>query len=278
LIQCVPEAPSNDDIWRGLLTGEDSPIRHQRTKYRRLPGSPRCKQCLVPLGGPMHPIVRFMTKKAPSRKNPNYCDICERFVASHPGGVEIEVTLLFADVRGSTALAERTSPAEFHALLNRFYGVANKAVIASDGLVDKFVGDEVVALYLPIVGPEHPQLALRAAVEILEGTGHRDPEGPWVPVGVGVHTGSAYVGAVGSEHQREFTALGDAVNVAARLASFAGAGEVLVTEDAYARGGGGEATESRSLELRGKTETTDVRVVHVAPRAAPAAAVAAPAE
>jgi adenylate cyclase len=261
----VPETPTNDDIWRGLLTGADSPILHQRSRYRRLPGTPRCKQCLVPLGGRAHPLVRLITKKAPSRKNPNYCDICETFVATHPGGVEIEVSLLFADVRGSTALAERMTASEFHRLLNRFYSVANKVVIDSDGLVDKLVGDEVIGLYLPIIGPEHPQRAILAAIELLEKTGHRDEGGPWVSVGAGVHTGTAYVGAIGSEHQREFTALGDAVNVTARLASFAASGEVLVTEDAFARGGVAHATERRRLELRGKSEPTDVRVVHVAP-------------
>jgi adenylate cyclase len=273
----VSEAPTNEEIWRGLLTGADSPILHQRSRYRRWPGNPRCKQCLVPLGGAAAPIVRLVTKTAPSRKNPNYCDICERFISTHPGGVEIEVSLLFADVRGSTALAERMSATDFHRLLNRFYAVANKAVIESDGLVDKFVGDEVVALYLPIIGPDHPSRAIQAAVEILEKTGHREPGGPWIPVGAGVHTGSAFVGAVGAEHQREFTALGDAVNITARLASFASAGEVLVTEDTYARGGlEPAATEQRSLELRGKTEATAVRALSVAPSGmdvvAPAAA------
>jgi adenylate cyclase len=260
----VSEAPSNDEIWRDLLTREDSPIIHQRSRYRRLPGRPRCRSCLVPLGGPAHSIVRMLTKKSPSRKNPNYCDICETFVATHPGGVEIEISLLFADVRGSTALAERMSAADFHRLLNRFYAVANKAVIDHDGLVDKFVGDEVVAMYLPNVGSDHPRRAVLTAIEILEQTGHRDPSGPWIPVGAGVHTGIAYVGAVGGEHQREFTALGDAVNVAARLASFAAVGEVLVTDDAYSRAGVEEATDDRRLELRGKSEPTDVRVVHVA--------------
>jgi adenylate cyclase len=261
----VTEAPGNDEMWRGLLTGENSPIRHDRSRYRRLPGAPRCKTCLVPLGGRAHPIVRLITKRSPSRKNPNYCDICETFVASHPGGVEIEVSLLFADVRGSTGLAERMSAAEFSRLLNRFYAVANKAVIDSDGLVDKFVGDEVVAFYLPIVGRDHPQKAIQAAIEILEQTGHRGRSGPWIPVGAGVHTGVAYVGAVGSEHQREFTALGDAVNVTARLASFAAAGEVLVTEDAFGRSDLTGDTEHRRVELRGKSEPTDVRVLHVAP-------------
>ena len=79
-----------------------------------------------------------------------------------------------------------------------------------------------------------------------------------------MHTGTAFVGAIGSEHQREFTALGDAVNVTARLASFAAPGEVLVTDDAFLRSGGDRTdAELRRLELRGKSEPTDVRVVRV---------------
>lgn len=131
-------------------------------------------------------------------------------------------------------------------------------------------------MYLPIVGPDHPRRAVLAAIEILDRTGHRDRGGPWVPVGAGVHSGIAFVGSVGLEHQREFTALGDAVNVTARLASFAAAGEVLVTEDAYTRTADAvSSTESRRLELRGKSEPTDVRVVRVAPTGVPAALAAA---
>jgi len=223
-------------------------------------------------GGAAAPVVRLVTKRGPSRKNPNYCDICERFVATHPGGAEIEISLLFADVRGSTTIAERMSPSDFHQLLNHFYSAANKVVIDSDGLVDKFVGDEVIGLYLPISGPDHPRRAILAAIDLLERTGHRDLGGPWIPLGAGVHTGVAYVGAVGSEHQREFTALGDAVNVTSRLASFAGTGEVLVTEETSVRGGvAGGDTELRHLELKGRTEPTAVRVVHVLPAYVPEA-------
>lgn len=271
----MADKPSNDELWHDLLTEYDSPIVHQRHRYRRFPGTPRCKQCLVPLGGPAAPIVRLVTKKSPSRKNPNYCDICESFVQSHPGGSEIELTLLFADVRGSTRLAERMSPAEFHDLIDHFHKEASKAVIDSDGLVDRLVGDEIVGLYLPL-NKDHAQQAILAAIELLEATGHRHPGGPWAPVGAGVHTGVAYVGSVGLGHERDFTALGDAVNVTARLASVAAAGEVLVSEDAYRHAGLdlGE-TESRTLELKGKTEPIDVRIVRVAPPVAAAVPVSA---
>lgn len=266
-----PESP-NDELWRHLLTEPDSPLVHQRDRYRRYPGSPRCKQCLVPLGGPTAPLVRLVTRKAPSRKNPNYCNICEEFVETHPGGAEVELSLLFADVRGSTTLAEHMTPGEYSKLLRRFHTAASNAVIETDGLVDRLVGDEIVGLYPPNRGPDHPHRALHAALDLLAATGHADSEGPWLPVGAAVHTGVAYVGAVGLGHARDFTALGDAVNVAARLASAAGAGEILVSEQAYARAGHdlGE-TETRQLELKGRAEPIDVRVVRLAssPQAEP---------
>jgi adenylate cyclase len=266
----VAEEPSNEELWRDLITNPESAMGRARLRYRHYPGSPRCKQCLVPLGGVAAPVVRFLTKRAPSRRNPRYCDVCESFVTAHPGGAEIECTLFFADVRGSTTLAEQVSPAAFHSLIDRFHKVASTAVIDSDGLVDRLVGDEVVGLYMPIVG-DHARLAVQGALELLKETGHGDAGGPWVPVGIGIHTGIAYVGSVGLGHQQEFTALGDAVNVAARLASAAGAGELLVSEDAYRHAGLdlGE-TEHRRLELKGRSEPIDVRVVRVPAREAAA--------
>jgi adenylate cyclase len=98
----VADEPSYDDLWRELITNPDSAMGAARQRYRHYPGSPRRKQCLVPLGGVAAPVVRFLTKRAPSRKNPRYCNICDTFITAHPGGAEVECTLFFADVRGSS--------------------------------------------------------------------------------------------------------------------------------------------------------------------------------
>lgn len=256
MVEHEPANGEHEALWRAMLTGEQDYIAPQRRKNRRYPGSPRCKTCLVPLGGPFHRVVRILTGLEPSTMNPNYCNQCETFIRTHPGGAEIELTMLFADIRGSTALAERMTPSEFSRVLNRFYDTANRVLIDSDALVDKLVGDEVIGLYLPAIGDDHPQKAIRAAQELVASTS--------LAVGVGVHTGVAYVGAVGSQRGvADFTALGDAVNVTARLTSLAGAGEVLVSEEAYAVAGLELDLERRVLELRGRTAPLPVRVLRV---------------
>jgi adenylate cyclase len=263
----MSEPAANETIWRELLTGEGSGFERGRRRNRRVPGSPRCKSCLIPLSGPVSRVLNLFSDLGPSAMNPNFCNKCETFVRRYPGGAEIELTLLFADIRGSTSLAERTSAGEFRELLNRFYDAANRVLIDSDGLVDKLVGDEVIGLYLPAIGSDHPRKAALAARDLLLATGHGDPGGPWVPVGAGVHTGTAYVGAVGSQATvADFTALGDAVNVTARLASMAAAGEVLISEPAYgpARDDLGDL-DVRQLEVKGRDAPIDVRVLHVTP-------------
>ena len=186
----------------------------------------------------------------------------------YPGGAEVELSLLFVDVRGSTSLAERMSPIEFSRLLNRFYKAATNVLIKTDAFIDKFVGDEVIGLYLPLfTGPHHARIAILAAQGLLRITGHGDRAGPWLPIGVGVHTGVAYVGVVsGAEGAvTDVTALGDNVNITARLASKAGPGEALISDAAHASAGLnlGEL-EHRQLDLKGKSEAVGVRVLQLA--------------
>ena len=200
-----------------------------------------------------------------SRFNPRYCQPCERF--EHPGGAEVVLTMLFADVRGSTTLASTMSAIEFSRLINRFYSVATDALVKTDAMVDRLIGDEVVGLFVPgIAGPEHPRRAIQAAKSLLYLTGHRDPEGPWVPVGVGIHTGIAFVGVVGGSEDQptDFTALGDNVNITARLASQAGPGEILISDSTYSAAGLDLGDlEHQSRELKGKNEPIGVWALHI---------------
>ena len=110
-------------------------------------------------------------------------------------------------------------------------------------------------------GEDHASKAIDAAIALLRATGHGSASGEWIPVGIGVHTGVAFVGSVGDKDVTDFTALGDAVNTAARLASAADAGEVLVSSAAADAAGIADRPERRRLDLRGRTEPVDVIVL-----------------
>ncbi len=158
-------------------------------------------------------------------KNPKYCAGCFQMLRRNHGGAEVECSLLFADVRGSTPLAERMRPTDFTRLMGRFYDAATAVLVDHGAFVDKFVGDEVIGIFVPAMATTaHAQRAIAAATMLLERTGHADGRGPWVPVGVGVGTGTAYVGSVGDGHDTELTAMGDIVNTTARLSSVAARG------------------------------------------------------
>jgi adenylate cyclase len=198
--------------------------------------------------------------------NPKYCRACFKALYRDRAGAEIECSLLFADVRGSTSLAESMRPAEFRELLERFYEMAVEVLVRHDAIVDKFVGDEVVGIFVPaLTDANHAREAIDTGLDLLGAT--RDIGGDPIPVGVGVHTGIAYVGAVGTEDHVEFTALGDAVNTAARLASAAGPGELLVTEATLTAARLDERAKSfehRQLDLKGKSHPVTVVVQTVA--------------
>lgn len=261
----MPSKPTAEEMWHQVLTQGETIPRHVRHLLGLLPSSPRCKMCNAPFKG-LGGTLMHMAGREQSRYNPRFCQSCERL--ENPGGAEVVLTMLFADVRGSTTLAEQMSALEFSRLINRFYVVATDVLVKTDAMVDRLVGDEVVGLYIPgMAGQEHPRKAIEAAQSLLHLTGHRDLQGPWLPVGIGVHTGLAFVGVVGGsdDSPTDFTALGDNVNVAARLASKARPGEILISDAAYTAAGLDLGDLDRQqLELKGKREPIGVRVLRIA--------------
>jgi adenylate cyclase len=260
----MPTETATEAQWYRMLTEGEAASRRGYRLQRLLPSSPRCKLCAAPFKG-WGRILMHMIGKDQSRYNPRFCVKCDQF--DQPGGAEVVLTMLFADVRGSTKLAEQMSTIDFSRLINRFYMVATDVLVRTDALVDRLIGDEVVGLYIPgFAGPEHARRAIEAGESLLQLTGHSHRDGPWVPVGVGIHTGPAFVGVVGGEEgtPKDFTALGDNVNIAARLASNAGPGEVLISDAAYSAAGVDLGDlEYRQVELKGKNETTGVRVLRI---------------
>ncbi len=188
------------------------------------------------------------------------------FCQEYPGGTEVELSLLFVDVRGSTSLAEKMSPSDYSRLLNRFYKAATDVLIRTDAFIDQFVGDEAVGLYFPLfTGPNHTRNAVLGAQELLRAMGYGGKHEPWIPVGIGVHTGNVFFGTIsGSEGSvTDVAAMGDNVNTTARIASKAGPGEALISDVAYSAAGLDLGDlEQRQLDLKGKSEPINVRVLH----------------
>ncbi len=256
--------PNAEEVWRGILLGTDPRYRDSHALFSRLPGSPRCYMCSAPFKGPGSIVARRMGRR-PWAKNPHYCTACFSILETQHGGAEVDCSLLFADVRGSTTMAEGMSATAFRRLLDRFYDAAALVIHEHGAILDKFVGDEAIAIFIPALSGElHASRAIDAGRALLRATGHGEPGGPWLPIGIGVHTGIAFVGAVGEGPSTTVTALGDAVNIAARLASAAGPGELLVSEDAArsAQLDGGQS-ERRDLELKGKSVRVPVVVLGV---------------
>jgi adenylate cyclase len=261
-----PGFTTPEDI-RLMLTGEHPGMADQRRRHLRYPSEPRCKVCAAPFGGLGGAVFRQLGYGKSG--NPSLCMKCV-FELRKWGmsGVEIPVSLVFSDVRGSTALGERMRPREFHAFLEHFYKLATDAIVRHGGLVDKVVGDEVIGLFFGgISGPHHTSAALAAALDLAERAAREDatPSGS-IPAGTAVHTGEAFVGATGpADAVDDFTALGDTVNTTARLASVARAGEVIVSQvAAEAALAMDSALERRRVDIRGRTEPIEVVVVRSA--------------
>jgi adenylate cyclase len=224
-----------------------------------LPHDPRCKLCHAPFQGIGGITVGALFGRKQSSLNPNFCNVCEQFAQKFPGGAEVEMSMLFVDVRGSTALSEKMSPIEFQKLINRFFIGSTKAIAEEDGLVEKLAGDAVAAFWgAGFAGQEYVAKTVRTAQKIQKAMAQQK-----IPVGVGVHAGIAYFGAMGEENGLvNISAIGDEVNTAARIASKAAAGEILISEAALSHAEVDTSElESRKLELKGISEPVSVRVM-----------------
>jgi PAS domain S-box-containing protein len=172
------------------------------------------------------------------------------------GGQTQTVTVLHADVRGYTTLAEELTPEKVVSLLLRYHGAASKAIRAAGGCIDRFAGDAILALWnAPEPQEGHVRLALEGALALQAAAREAGTE---LGYGVGVHTGEAMVGNLGSSEYQNFTAIGDTVNVAARLQGHAKAGEVICSAAVLtAAGSAVRATPLGSLELKGRRSPID---------------------
>src|SRR5215216_3803281 len=246
--------------WFWFTTNAFAVDKRLRRIMRVLPHDPRCKFCNTPFQGVGAIIARILFNKQRSTLNPRYCNLCDIASKEFPGGAEVPMSILFIDIRGSTALSEKMSPTEFSQLISRFYAATTKVIIEEDRLVEKLAGDEVAAFWgAGFAGPDYVKRTINVAQTLL-----KQMEGQKIPVGIGVHYGIAYFGAMRTaEGLTDISAKGEEVNMAARLASKAAPGEVIVSEQALKKAGiDGSELERRSLELKGISEPVLVRVMH----------------
>jgi adenylate cyclase len=239
--------------WEALLVKGYEPFRISQRVFRRLPSEPRCKLCLNPFGGLAGKVIGVLGRK-PSRKNPNICQFC--FDHLPPGGIELDIGVVFADIRASTTLGERSNATAFAERLNEFYAAATKVLIYNDGIVDKLIGDEVMGLFIQgIAGEDYRHKTALAALELASKVTE-------LPVGVAANAGVAFVGNVGSGTVLDFTALGDAINVGARLQAHASPGEVVLAASLYSLVEEEHPDGRRDrVAIRGRNEPVDVVVL-----------------
>ena len=189
--------------------------------------------------GPFSFLFRAMGIKK-SKMHPNLCTMCESHFARLMKHKQIPVstTILFADIRGYTDLSQQIQADKVHELLHQFYDRCSAAIWEKDGIVNKFIGDGVLAIFnFPLIRQGHVQNAMSAAVQLQKACQHLKEEVGLhdvhtLGVGIGIHTGESYMGEVGTTY-KDFTAIGPVVNLTSRLQGAAGVGEIMVTEEVF---------------------------------------------
>jgi adenylate cyclase len=181
------------------------------------------------------------------------------------GGVNQKITVLFADIRGFTSISERENPEKVVGLLNKYFSAMTDIIFANGGTLDKYIGDGLMALFgAPTATEEDALNSVKAAVTMQKKVRELNPEFraeglPEISIGIGLHTGEATIGYIGSDKRSEYTAIGDTVNLAARLQSNAGGGQILMS-DATAEACGNRIpfTEREPLTVKNRVQPVNV--------------------
>ena len=181
------------------------------------------------------------------------------------GGELREVTILISDIRGFTSMSELKPPAEIVAMLNEYFEVMVEVLFKLNGTLDKYVGDEIMALFgAPVAMPDAPLSAVQCAVDMQRAlrefnrTRLAENQEP-IRIGIGINTGMVITGAIGSTKTLQYTAIGDPVNTASRLCSLAKPGEIIVSETTMSRVAGRvEAQALPATKVKGKVDALQI--------------------
>lgn len=181
------------------------------------------------------------------------------------GGVRKDITLMFVDIRGFTPLSEKMEPEDIINILNEYLDLCSRAVFAYEGTIDKFIGDGVMSIFgAPIEQNDHPVRAVRAALQMQRESGKLVEDllaryGRSVSFGIGLNSGPAVVGNIGSHERLDYTAIGDTVNLAARLESNAKPGQILISKETYERiKGSFKVTALDAIKVKGKEQLVEI--------------------
>lgn len=254
----MPKAPltrdvGNEEIWAHVFGVGADDLVDQQTFHKRLPSPPRCRLCLAPFRGLGGFYLRFRGKTQ-SKRNPHYCAACDDFLEANPGGAEVPMAILYADIRNSTEFVRTHSPTEAAERVNAFLQVATPAITDEDGFLLAFYGDCIVANWPPgFSGSNYLEKSLRAARRVAAASAEAG-----IPVGTALHSGTAYICSVQANHGsfRDISIFGVAVNLVARLSHEAEAGRILLSQDtAHALGIAGD--DPISLDLKGFDEAIE---------------------
>jgi adenylate cyclase len=254
----MASAASSDEQWERILRGEGAlavAVRLNRRLFGLFPSPWRCKSCNAPFRGPASGTFRWIGY-SPSAKNPA---VCARCIERAPtGGAVVPVSVVMADVRGYTQMTEGLSAAQVPAAMNRFYEVSSRALSAAEALLGQIEGDLVMGVFVPgLAGRHFRRKAVEGASRLLTMV-------DWLDVGVGIASGEEFVGNVGGGGFKDFTALGDVTNVAARLTAQAAPGEILLDAATYhAVAANHPDAERHDLELKGKAAAVETFAIRV---------------
>src|SRR5213080_1493209 len=220
--------------WLAILRGESAlalPQRAGRRIFGLMPSAARCKFCNAPFKGRYAGALKTIGY-TPSRKNPR---ICARCIEHAPeGGAIVPVTVLFADVRGYTALCERLEPGEVASFVQTFYETSSAALLAHEGLLGQIAGDEIEGVFVPgLAGSHYRRKAVEAARSLVRAVRYMESTRGSLEVGIGVASGEEFVGNVAGGGYKDFAAVGDVTNTAARMTTSARNGQIVVDAETY---------------------------------------------
>jgi adenylate cyclase len=259
IVELPPGVTPMSPRWLAILRGESAlafPQRAGRRLFALMPSPWRCKFCNAPFRGPYAGTMKRIGYE-PSRKNPR---ICARCIEQAPeGGAIVPVTVLFADVRGYTSLCEQMAPTQVTECVNRLYETASSALLAQEGLLGQVAGDEVEGLFVPgLAGAQYRRKAVEAARSLVRAVRYTDSPAGTLEVGIGIASGEEFVGNVAGGGFKDFAAVGDVTNTAARLTSMARNSEIVVDAETYAGVARAYPDARREqLVLKGKQEHVD---------------------